>query len=145
MHQDFAVAVTIIATVVCYFTVFVFESSKATTQLGLVCNFFTIIFFAAPLATMVTTLATHETRTPPLISTLVLCMTPAIKLMYKATSPLPPRSLFPLPPQVEVVRNKSTETMSFPLTVMSLLTTASWATYGTLIHDIYVQVSVLCL
>ena len=35
--------------------------------------------------------------------------------------------------------------MSFPLTVMSLLTTASWATYGTLIHDIYVQVSVLCL
>ena len=44
--------------------------------------------------------------------------------------------------QVEVVRNKSTETMSFLLTVMSLLTTASWATYGTLIHDIYVQVSV---
>ena len=45
----------------------------------------------------------------------------------------------PSPPlshtQVEVVR---TETMS-------LLTTASWATYGTLIHDIYVQVSVLCL
>ena len=44
--------------------------------------------------------------------------------------------------QVEVVRNKSTETMSFPLTVMSLLTTASWSTYGTLIHDIYAQVSV---
>ena len=30
-------------------------------------------------------------------------------------------------------RNKSTETVSFPLTVMSLLTTSSWATYGTLI------------
>ena len=73
--QDLAFALMIIATVVCYFTVFVFESSKATTQLGLVCNFFTIIFFAAPLATMVMTLATHETRTPPLISTLVLCMT----------------------------------------------------------------------
>ena len=140
--QDFAVAMMIIATVVCYFTVFVFESSKATAQLGLVCNFFTIIF-AAPLATMVTTLATHETRIPPLIST--LCMAPAVyKEKYTRLS-LPSVSLS-LPShthtQVEVVRNKSTETMSFPLTVMSLLTTASWTTYGTLIHDIYVQVSV---
>ena len=73
VHRDFPVALTIIATVVCYFTVFVFESSKATAQLGLVCNFF---IFAAPLATMVTTLATHEMRTPPLIWT--LCMAPAI-------------------------------------------------------------------
>ena len=63
--------------------------------------------------------------------------------MYKAS--YPPLSFSPsLPPfppslthtQMEIVRNKSTETMSFPLTV---LTTASWATYGTLIHDIYVQ------
>ena len=44
--------------------------------------------------------------------------------------------------KIEVVRNKSTETMSFLLTVMSLLATTSWATYGTLIHDIYVQVTV---
>ena len=142
---------TIIATVVCYFTVFVFESSKATTQLGLVCNFFTIIFFAAPLATMVTTLATHETRTPPLI-----WIHYAWPQLHAQNNVLPlPRlslsislslSLSPPYTQVEVVRNKSTETMSFPLTVMSLLTTASWATYGTLIHDhIYVQVSVLYL
>ena len=36
VRRDFAVAVMIIATVVCYFTVFVFESYKATAQLGLV-------------------------------------------------------------------------------------------------------------
>jgi hypothetical protein len=35
------------------------HQSKTTAQLGTVCNFFTIIFFAAPLATMVTTLALH--------------------------------------------------------------------------------------
>lgn len=43
--------------------------------------------------------------------------------------------------QAEVIRNKSTETMSFPLTLMSILTTSSWSAYGVLIHDIYVQVS----
>lgn len=53
VRRDFAVAVTIIAVVICYFTVFVYEHEKATTQLGIVCNFFTIIFFASPLATMV--------------------------------------------------------------------------------------------
>ena len=58
---------SIIATVVCYFTVFVYESSKATAQLGVVCNFFTIIFFAAPLATMVRMIATTEMRTPSLL------------------------------------------------------------------------------
>ena len=56
IRRDFALALTIIATVVGYFTVFVYDSSKATAQLGIVCNFFTIIFFAAPLATMVRTL-----------------------------------------------------------------------------------------
>ena len=50
----------IIASVVCYFKVFVYESSKATAQLGVVCNFFTIIFFATPLATMVRMIATTE-------------------------------------------------------------------------------------
>jgi hypothetical protein len=59
VRRDFGLALTIIATVVAYFTVFVYDSSKTTAELGIVCNFFTIIFFAAPLATMVTTLATH--------------------------------------------------------------------------------------
>ena len=53
VRRDFAIALTIIATVLCYFTMFVYDSAKATSQLGIVCNFFTIIFFAAPLATMV--------------------------------------------------------------------------------------------
>ena len=83
---------------------------------------------------MVTTLATHETTAP-------LKVYKAIPLCLSLSPSLPTLSHT----QVEVVRNKSTETMSFPLTVMSLLTTASWATYGTLIHDIYVKVSVLCL
>ena len=80
-----------------YFTVFVFESSKATTQLGLVCNFLTIIFFAAPLATMVTTLATrtHEMRTP-IIST--LCMAPASYIQREVYKAIPTLSLPPSPP-----------------------------------------------
>ena len=70
---------TIIASVVCYFTVFVYESSKATAQLGVVCNFFTIIFFAAPLATMVRMIATTEMRTPPLIRTLYMAIVILLK------------------------------------------------------------------
>ena len=74
-------------------------------------------------------------------------MASAIAIITEVCAKLPPLSLSLslTHTQVEVVRNKSTEMMSFPLTVMSLLTTASWATYGTLIHDIYVQVSMLCL
>ena len=60
--------------------------------------------------------------------------------MFSLSLSLP--SSLPTHTQVQVVRDKSTETMSFLLTVMSLLTTASWSTYRTLIHDIYVRVSV---
>jgi uncharacterized protein with PQ loop repeat len=92
---------------------------------------------------MATTLATQEMRTPPLIWTLAICMAPAVYMcsymeeVHKALSLSLSLTHTHTHTQVEVVHSKSTETMSFPLTVMSLLTTASWATYGTLIHDIY--------
>ena len=43
--------------------------------------------------------------------------------------------------QSEVVRSQTTESMSFPLSVMSGATTLSWTVYGLLVKDIYVQVS----
>jgi solute carrier family 50 protein (sugar transporter) len=44
----------------------------------------------------------------------------------------------PLISMAEVVRSKSTETMSFPLTVMSVSTTLSWVLYGILVADVYI-------
>jgi uncharacterized protein with PQ loop repeat len=43
--------------------------------------------------------------------------------------------------QVDVVKSQTTESMSFPLSIMSFLTTFSWTGYGYLIGDSYVVVS----
>ncbi len=47
-----------------------------------------------------------------------------------------------LPPcQAEVVRNQDTESMSLPLSAMAAVASGSWAVYGMLVKDVYIQVS----
>ena len=87
-------------------------------------------------------------RTPPLIWLDTVHGPSCINREVYIYKYLPPLSLIHTHTQVaRGCSEQSTKTMSFPLTVMSLLimTTASWAIYGTLIHNIYVQVSVLYL
>lgn len=90
VRRDVAIATATICGVVVYFMCVEYG---ALVKLGLVCNFFTVCFFASPLATM-----------------------------------------------AEVVRSRCTDTMSLPLSVMSLLTTVSWLLYGILISNLFVQV-----
>lgn len=45
----------------------------------------------------------------------------------------------PLSTMAEVIQSKSTDSMSFPLSVMSVLTTASWVLYGLLVSDFFIQ------
>ena len=88
---------------------------------------------------------THEMRTPLTLHVYAWPLTKmgeGITFTHNMTYTLSPTLSLPPHTQVEIVRNKSTETMSFLLMVMSLLTTASWSTYGSLIHDIYAQISV---
>ena len=44
-------------------------------------------------------------------------------------------------PQPHIIKTKSTECMSFPLTLASLLVTSAWALYGHFIEDKLIMVS----
>ena len=47
--------------------------------------------------------------------------------------------------QSDVIRTKNTECLSFPLVFANLLIAILWTTYGRLIQDVYVAVSILGL
>ncbi|CAI7992076.1 Sugar transporter SWEET1 [Geodia barretti] len=91
IQRDFTIVLVTVLSISTYYTYLVSDHERVMNQMGVVCNIFTIIFFASPLINM-----------------------------------------------AEVVRSKSTETMSFPLTVMSVSTTLSWVLYGLLVADVYV-------
>lgn len=46
-------ALSIVLTVVGYYRLVASDYSSSMNQLGIICNFFTICFFASPLSTMV--------------------------------------------------------------------------------------------
>ncbi len=56
VRRDVSISLSIIATAIIYFTFFVSEKPVAMARLGIVCNFFTICFFASPLSTMVSSM-----------------------------------------------------------------------------------------
>lgn len=51
------------------------------------------------------------------------------------------RSVFPPFPQARVIQTKSTQRLSFSLTIATLLTSASWTLYGFRLRDPYIMVS----
>ena len=54
VRRDFAAALVIVLSVVAYYIVLTSSQHQAImNQLGIICNFFTICFFASPLSTMV--------------------------------------------------------------------------------------------
>ncbi len=53
IRRDFAVALTVVTSLVIYYNYFVSDYHTIVTQLGIICNFFTICFFASPLSTLV--------------------------------------------------------------------------------------------
>ncbi len=53
VQRDVTVAMVIVVPVVVYYTCIATGESSRLVQLGLICNFFTILFFASPLTTMV--------------------------------------------------------------------------------------------
>lgn len=48
--------------------------------------------------------------------------------------------LFSFPFQAEMVRSRNVECLSFPLTVMTVLTSTSWVLYGLEMNDCYIVV-----
>jgi uncharacterized protein with PQ loop repeat len=114
VRRDFIVAALIVSSIAAYFSLFASDQGSSITQLGLVCNFFTICFFASPLSTMVSLVQPG--------------------LLYACIR---------TPFQADIIKSQSTASMSFPLSIMSFLTTLSWTGYGYLIGDIYVLVSKL--
>lgn len=51
------------------------------------------------------------------------------------------RSIFHPFPQAKVIQTKSTQRLSFSLTIATLLTSASWTLYGFQLRDPYIMVS----
>lgn len=47
--------------------------------------------------------------------------------------------------QLEVVRSRNVQCLSFPLTVATLLTSTSWVLYGLQVSDLYIVVRLACL
>ena len=103
-----------IAAVIVYCYYFASDNNTALFRLGLLCNFFTVMFFASPLSTMV-----HNC--------IILYIRIVIFVILKA----------------EVFRTKTTESMSFPLSLLSLIVTALWVYYSYLVQDIFIKVIVL--
>ena len=110
-----------VASIVLYYGCWASDHVTVVRHLGVISNFFSIMFFASPLLSMVchthTNTHIHHTHT-----------------LYTHTHTHTHT-------QAEVVRSKSTEAMSFPLTFMSVCTTLSWVMYGFLVADFYIIVS----
>lgn len=53
VRRDFVTAASIVFSTIAYYFLFVSDQTTAITHLGIICNFFTICFFASPLSTMV--------------------------------------------------------------------------------------------
>ena len=110
MHTG--VAFLVIMAVIVYSNYFINDNDAVLFRLGLLCNFFTVLFFASPLSTMVSCVLT------------LLVFT--ISIIFKA----------------EVFKTKSTESMSFPLSILSLFVTFLWVIYSYLVDDVFIKVSV---
>ena len=109
-------ALAFVLAVLVYVFVLEGDQRRGMNVLGLMCNAVTIAFFAAPLATMV--------------STAMLQCAASVRDSHVV-------SLL----QNEVLTTQSTETMSLPLSSMSAVTTFLWVAYGALQWDFYVIVS----
>ncbi|XP_065909210.1 sugar transporter SWEET1-like [Dysidea avara] len=91
MHTG--VAFLVIMAVIVYSNYFINDNDAVLFRLGLLCNFFTVLFFASPLSTM-----------------------------------------------AEVFKTKSTESMSFPLSILSLFVTFLWVIYSYLVDDVFIKI-----
>ena len=142
VQRDFVISLVLVLSIIGYYCIFASDHTTIVRQMGMFCNFFTILFFASPLASMVseqggregTACCKGEKKRDDL---LMLRFTGSVGNLVAVGFHM----LLPVPPQAEVVRTKSTETMSFPLSVMSVCTAGSWVIYGVLISDAYVIVS----
>ena len=142
VQRDFVISLVLVLSIIGYYCIFASDHTTIVRQMGMFCNFFTILFFASPLASMVseqggregTACCKGEKKQDDL---LMLRFTGSVGNLVAVGFHV----LLPVPPQAEVVRTKSTETMSFPLSVMSVCTAGSWVIYGVLISDAYVIVS----
>ena len=74
IRRDFTIAVAIVLPIVLYYSIFVSEMSTILTQLGIICNFFTICFFASPLSTMVSPSFPFSPSVPLLLTPLFLSL-----------------------------------------------------------------------
>lgn len=110
MHSGAAILFICGVIVYCYY--FVPDHDTALFRLGMLANFFTVMFFASPLSTMV-------------------CK---CNILYK-------NYLFFVILKAEVFKTKTTESMSFPLSVLSLIVTALWVCYSYLVQDIFIKVN----
>ena len=107
MHTG--IALIFIATVIVYCYYVTSDHDTALFHLGLLSNFFTVMFFASPLSTMVHNFV-HKIF--------------VISNFLKA----------------EVFRTKTTESMSFSLSLLSLIVTALWVYYSYLVQDVFIKV-----
>ena len=57
VQRDFVCALATVLSICLYYTFFVSDHDRVVNQMGIVCNFFTILFFASPLINMVRSLS----------------------------------------------------------------------------------------
>ena len=69
VQRDVSVAAVIILPTTIYYSFFAADHATVMTQLGVICNFFTIMFFASPLSTMVKSKKRNGIRTQDLLNT----------------------------------------------------------------------------
>jgi len=109
--------------VIVYSNYFITDNDAVLFRLGILCNFFTVLFFASPLSTLVSMTWLY------LLSSKYSKFSLTVYLLFF---------------QAEVFKTKSTESMSFPLSLLSLFVTSLWVTYSYLVDDLYIKVSAPC-
>ena len=137
VQRDVVIALVLVVSIIGYYCIFASHHTTIVRQMGMFCNFFTILFFASPLASMVSEQGDRGKAQKKRDGLLMLRFTGSVGNLMAVEFDV----LLSVTPQAEVVRTKSTETMSFPLSVMSVCTAGSWVIYGVLIKDTYVIVS----
>ncbi|XP_051576554.1 sugar transporter SWEET1 isoform X1 [Myxocyprinus asiaticus] len=93
-----------------YFSMVIPPGETQLSQLGLACSVFTISMYLSPLADLNTSLLPQKNICAPYFH------------------------------QLEIVRTKSVERLSFSLTVATFFTSASWTLYGLQLGDYYIMV-----
>lgn len=133
-----------------YFWLLVPSTEARLQQLGLFCSVFTISMYLSPLADLVSEgvqgggggerweVGSRRERMGPKTRGHVCVLR---KLRQHGSFAVSAIGLSHPLPQAKVIQTKSTQRLSFSLTIATLLTSASWTLYGFRLRDPYIMVS----